>query len=367
MTQRTDGHSAECQRRPAGRCNQSHDHGHGLHESLHRDLRRDPRRRGDLRLQHRTHRHRSGHPHSGPGQRRCHDRRATTSKADAADEYTYVSTPTVSKLTPAEGPKAGKTTVTITGTGFTGAAAVSFGATAAAKYKVESSTKITATSPAGSGTVEVTVTTPGGTSAEVPADLYTYDPVPTITKVTPGEGPLAGATKVTITGTGFTKASTVSFGGTAAKASSYVSETELSAESPAGTGTVNVTVETAGGTSATSTADDFTYVSTPTVTKVEPSSGPAAGETSVTITGSNLTGASAVKLGSLASASNVKLQSPSEIIATSPAGSGTVNVTVTTPGGTSAESSADHYTYIPVPTVTKVEPSSGPAPAAERR
>ena len=61
-----------------------------------------------------------------------------TSKALAADEYTYVSTPTVTKLTPAEGPEAGKTTVTITGSGFTGATAVSFAATPATSYKVES-------------------------------------------------------------------------------------------------------------------------------------------------------------------------------------------------------------------------------------
>ena len=51
------------------------------------------------------------------------------------------------------------------------------------------------------------MTTPGGTSAEVPADLYTYDPVPTVTALSVKEGPLAGATKVTITGAGSTKAS----------------------------------------------------------------------------------------------------------------------------------------------------------------
>ena len=220
-----------------------------------------------------------------------------TSKAVAADEYTYVSTPTVSKLAPAEGPEAGKTTVTITGTGFTGATAASFGVTPATKYKVESATSILAESPAGKGSAAVTVETPGGTSAEVPADLYTYDPVPTITKVTPGEGPLAGGTKVTITGTGFTKSSTVSFGATKAKASTYVSETELSAESPAGTGTVNVTVVTAGGTSATSPADDFNYVSTPTVSKLAPAEGPEAGKTTVTITGTGFTGATAVSFG----------------------------------------------------------------------
>ena len=269
-----------------------------------------------------------------------------TSATSPADDFSYVSTPTVSKLTPAEGPEAGKTTVTITGTGFTSTTAVSFGATPATKYKVESPTSILAESPAGNGTAAVTVETAGGTSAEVPADLYTYDPVPTVTALSVKEGPLAGATKVTITGTGFTKASTVSFGATKAKASTYVSETELSAESPAGTGTVNVTVVTAGGTSATSPADDFSYVSTPTVSKGRRAEGPEAGKTTVTITTTGFAGAAAVSFGATP-ATQYKVESPTSILAESPAGNGTAAVTVETAGGTSAEDPTDLYTYDP--------------------
>ena len=58
-----------------------------------------------------------------------------------------------------------------------------------------------------------------------------------------------------------------------------------------------MTVSTPGGTSATSAADEYTYIPAPTVSKVEPTSGPAAGGTTVTITGTNLTGASEVKFG----------------------------------------------------------------------
>ena len=64
--------------------------------------------------------------------------------------------------------------MTITGTGFTGATAVDFGTTAATNVTVVSDTTITADSPAGTGTVDVTVTTPGGTSATSPADQFTY-------------------------------------------------------------------------------------------------------------------------------------------------------------------------------------------------
>src|SRR5208337_5028734 len=101
------------------------------------------------------------------------------------------------------------------------------------------------------GTVDVTVTTPGGTSATSASDQFTYDPVPTVTGVTPAAGPVAGGTTVTVTGTGFTGATSVKFGTTAATSYTVVSATSITAVSPAGSaGTVDVTVTTPGGTSA---------------------------------------------------------------------------------------------------------------------
>ncbi|WP_215543460.1 PxKF domain-containing protein [Amycolatopsis sp. CA-230715] len=85
-------------------------------------------------------------------------------------------TPTVTSVNPASGPKTGGTVVAITGTNFTGATAVHFGATAATSFTVNSATSITATAPASAvvGAVDVTVTTPAGTSATNPGDRYTY-------------------------------------------------------------------------------------------------------------------------------------------------------------------------------------------------
>ena len=84
-------------------------------------------------------------------------------------------TPAVTKISPTSGVKGGGTTVTITGTGFTGATAVDFGGTAAKSFTVASATRITAVSPAHAiGSVDVTVGGPGGTSAAVAADKYAY-------------------------------------------------------------------------------------------------------------------------------------------------------------------------------------------------
>ena len=66
-----------------------------------------------------------------------------------ANGFTYVVLPTVSSVSPNNGPTAGGTAVTITGTNFATGATVTFGATAATNVVVVSSTTITATTPAG--------------------------------------------------------------------------------------------------------------------------------------------------------------------------------------------------------------------------
>jgi IPT/TIG domain/Subtilase family len=82
--------------------------------------------------------------------------------------------PTVTSVEPAEGPKAGGTKVTISGTGLAGATEVKFGAAGAASFTVATPTSIAAESPPGSGTVNVTVTTPGGRSTVTGADRFRY-------------------------------------------------------------------------------------------------------------------------------------------------------------------------------------------------
>ena len=92
--------------------------------------------------------------------------------------------PTVSSVAPNQGSPDGGTAVTISGTGFTGATAVDFGLTPASMYTIVSDTTITAISPAGpEGAVDVTVTTPAGTSLAVRSsdfsDAFIYGPIAT--------------------------------------------------------------------------------------------------------------------------------------------------------------------------------------------
>jgi hypothetical protein len=89
-------------------------------------------------------------------------------------DVTVVTLPTVTALQPSTGPEGGGTTVIITGTGFTGATAVAFGAAPATSFTVDLDTQITAVSPPGTGTVDVRVTAGGVTSRTSPADQFTY-------------------------------------------------------------------------------------------------------------------------------------------------------------------------------------------------
>ena len=184
----------------------------------------------------------------------------TTSAAAAA--------PTVSGISPTSGSTAGGLLVVITGTNLSAASAVKFGATNASSYTVNSATQITATSPAGSaGTVDVTVTTAGGTSATGSSDRFTYVAVPTVTGISPTSGSTAGGTTVVITGTNLTGATSVMFGSNAATGVTVNSATQITATSPSGTAaTIHITVTTPGGTSATSASDQFTYIAPPTAT-----------------------------------------------------------------------------------------------------
>jgi hypothetical protein len=241
--------------------------------------------------------------------------------------------------------------VTITGTNLNGATQVNFGTTAATNFTVNSSTQITATAPAltAGNIYDITVVTPYGTSGTSSADQFTAVAAPTVTGVSPASGSWIGGTSVTITGTNFTGLISVAFGGIYASSITVNSSTQMTVTAPAAVpGTFDITVTTSNGTSATSSADQFTYTAAaPAVTGLNPATGLISGGTSVVISGSGLTGATSVLFGSLA-ATQFTVNSDTQITATSPAlgTNGTVDVTVTTGyGGTSLPVPADQFAY----------------------
>lgn len=256
--------------------------------------------------------------------------------------------PTVVKLSVNSGPIAGGTLVTVSGKGFGRGTAVLFGAARATKVTVSSGTNLTATAPRhAAGTVDVTVTTPGGKSARVTADRFTYVARPVIRRVTPASGGTGGGTKVTISGSDFRSVTKVTFGGTSATAVKATSATTLTATAPKhAAGRTDVVVSTRYGSSAAVTADRYTYVSPPAVTAVSPATGPVRGGTTVTVTGSDLTAARKVVFGT-AVGTRVTVASPTRLTVTAPPGTaGTAEVRVTTDYGTSAVVAADRYLYV---------------------
>jgi hypothetical protein len=113
----------------------------------------------------------------------------------------------VTRVSPPVGTSKGGTSVTITGTGFTAPqalTAVSFGGIAA-QFTIDSGTQITATSPPGTGTVHITVTTPAGTSATTAANQYRYTEAATTTTTT-----VTSSVNPSVTGQAVTYTATVS-------------------------------------------------------------------------------------------------------------------------------------------------------------
>ena len=299
---------------------------------------------------------------------------AGTSAPSTAATFTYTSVvsnaPTVTGLNPTSGPATGGTHVQIFGTGFTGATAIFFGSINAGAFALISPTEIDTAAPAGIAgqTVNVTVTTPGGTSAVSAADQFTYTAVvaaPTVTSVSPNMGSSAGGTVVTISGTGFTGVTQVYFGGLVAASYSVLSPTTIQATTPASPlGTVDVTAITSGGTSATSIADQFTFTTAnpgPVITSVIPNFSSFQGN-AVSIHGSGFTGATEVVFGTVVYFGFFVI-SDSEIDMPGPgAMPGTVDVRVITPAGESPITPADQFTFyaqLPAPTVTGVTPNIG--------
>jgi sugar lactone lactonase YvrE len=172
--------------------------------------------------------------------------------------------PTVTHVFPLGNARMETVRVLITGSCLSGATQVMFGSVAATSFTVGYSGNILASPPQQpAGSVDVTVTTPGGTSApNPPADQYTYY-LPTVIQVVPNHGPVTGGNTVVIHGSMFsgTPAPTVSFGtGNFSSSVTVLNDNTIRAVAPPhSSGSVDVQVTAFTGTSLPTGADHYTY------------------------------------------------------------------------------------------------------------
>jgi len=247
--------------------------------------------------------------------------------------------------------------VTISGSGFVSGATVDLGGNACTGVGFVSASELTCTTPAGTGTVDVTVTNPD-TQSDTLAAAFTYIQPPTIAAIAPSTGPAAGGTAVSVSGSDFVSGATVTVGGNACAPVVFVSPSQLDCTTPAGTpGSADVSVSNPDLQNDTLVAG-FTYDPplAPVVASVTPSSGPEAGGTLITIGGSNFVAGATVDVGGAACVT-VTLVDPNTITCTTPPGTpGPTSVVVTNPD-LQSDSLDAAFSYIaapppPVPTVS---------------
>ena len=269
--------------------------------------------------------------------------------------FTYVTPPSVTKVEPAVGSTLGGTSVVITGTGFLEGTKVTIGK-AVASLKIESATEIVAKTAAGAAGKDEVVASYANGVVSTGGASFTYIAPPAVSSVSPAEGSALGGTSVKIKGSGFLKGSTVKVGGESATSVVVVSETEITAKTPAGeAGKAEVVVTDEIGSSSGSTS--FTYATPPTVTKVEPAEGSTLGSASVTIKGTGFVKTPTVTIGK--AATSVVWVSETELTAKTAAGvAGKVAVVVTNPNGVASTGGAE-YTYVTPPSVTSITPTQG--------
>ncbi|OQP57205.1 hypothetical protein A3860_11640 [Niastella vici] len=258
--------------------------------------------------------------------------------------FTFIPAPVISAFTPALGSTGA--TVTITGSNFTGATAVSFGGIPAASFTVVSDGTITAVLATG-GSGSISVIAPGGT-ASLPGFIFGYPPA--ITDFTPTVGPTG--TVVTIKGNYFAGATAVNFGGVPAASFIVNGDTSITATLFIGVSGV-ITVTSPFGTGRS--IGVFTYVAPLAFDSFSPTIGGTG--TRVTINGTSVEYATSITIGGVPIQSIFANNLHSKITVTVGAGA-TGDIVVTTPYGTVTKGT---FIFYPLPVVSSVSPATGTA------
>ncbi|MBI2605013.1 MAG: IPT/TIG domain-containing protein [Deltaproteobacteria bacterium] len=273
----------------------------------------------------------------------------------ASTTYVYNPIPTISSITPKNGPMAGGGTLTINGTGFLGGLSVTIGGLACAP-PITSATIITCTIPANSAGIYDVVVTNTDTQSVTLTSGYKYNAFP-LAGVSPTNGKLAGGDTLTISGSGFVSGAAATIGGTNCTSPNVVNSTTMTCVSPAKSAGSYDVIVTNPDTSSSTLTNGYTYNPQPTVASVSPASGKLAGGTTLTVTGTNfMSGATVAISGTPCTSPNVA--SATSITCTLPAKiAGSYSATVTNLDTQSAAGGT--YTYNPFPTVSSLAPASG--------
>ena len=266
----------------------------------------------------------------------------------SATEFNVYHPPIIYSFTPTSGLPG--SIVTITGTNFIQMNKVYFNGIDAYPYITNSATSITVTVPRSITTGKITVTTDWGIATSI-ADFIVLPPAPIISGFSPASCPIGQL--VTLSGLNFTGATSVTINGLAAVNFKVVSSTSLTVTVPEGASSGKITVTTPGGT-VTSTTTLTVLPPLPTLSGFSPASGPI-GQV-VTLTGTHLTGTTAVAFNNTA-VTIFTVLSATSVTATVPPDASSGKITVTTPDGTGT--SATNFTVIPPPTLVSFSPSSG--------
>lgn len=265
--------------------------------------------------------------------------------------YRYDNELRLAGVSPLTGPVAGGTVVTLTGTGFTGVTQVLFGATAGTALNVVSDSQLTVTSPmaAATGAVDIKLTNAFETWTAKGAFTY-FDPAGAFTVFSVFPHVARPGDSVTVTGQGFDQVGlAVTLGGQTSTVGAQSFSTAVITVPARGAAARRSDVVATGSTSATLT-QGFTWGLT--LATVAPITGPAAGGTSTTVTGTALSPDVEVFFGaSKGTTSNVSGETTATV--TTPQGSGG------TPSDLFAREAADHENEFVLPAAfTFLEPLS---------
>lgn len=268
--------------------------------------------------------------------------------------FTYVS-PTITSISPVQGTIAGGTAVTVNGSLFAPEAMLYFDGNPATDVVYIDDSTLTAITPSGTSEGPVSVDLEIFSSYTSFNNGFTYRE-PVISSVTPASGTIDGGTSITIQGEYFTVDTSVSIDGTPAVDVTIVDSQTITAITPGGSVPGLVPVEVVVGGIGYATAD-YTYIE-PSIASITPQSGPESGGTEVTINGALFSPSSSVEF-DYNQASNITFLDSNTLIATTPSGSGIVDVTVSTGSNQAVLSQGFTYTETPPPVIGSLSPQSG--------